>query len=198
MNRQLILASSSKPRQMLLQRLQIPFLVAPSHIDETMRPDENPSDMVLRLSQEKAYAVSNQFSNAIIIGSDQVGCIDGHVLGKPLTYENAIKQLTLVSNKRVQFLIGLCVLNTADNTRQLALETFDVQFRELTTKMIENYLENENALECAGSFKAEGLGVILAEKLIGDDYTALIGLPLIRLTRMLEHIHFLSEFERWK
>ena len=176
---------------MLLQRLQVPFQVAPSHIDETMRPDENPTEMVLRLAQEKAYAVSNQFANAIIIGSDQAGYIDGHVLGKPLTYENAIKQLMLVSNRRVHFLIGLCVLNTADNTRQMALETFDVQFRELTPRMIENYLEKENALECAGSFKAEGLGVTLAEKLIGDDYTALIGLPLIRLTRMLEHVHVL-------
>jgi len=191
MNKQLILASSSKPRQMLLQRLQIPFLVAPSYIDETMRPDEHPSDMVLRLAQEKAYAVSNQFPNAIIIGSDQVGCVEGHVLGKPLTYENAIKQLTLVSNKCVNFLIGLCVLNTENNTRQISLEKFDVQFRKLTRKMIENYLEKENVLACAGSFKAEGLGVTLAEKLIGDDYTALIGLPLIRLTRMLESIHFL-------
>ncbi|MBV8802487.1 MAG: septum formation inhibitor Maf [Gammaproteobacteria bacterium] len=191
MNKQLILASSSKPRKMLLQRLQIPFVVSPSHIDETMRPDENPTEMVLRLAQEKAYAVSNQFSNALIIGSDQVGCIEGHILGKPLTYENAIKQLTLVSNKRVNFLIGLCVLDTENNTRQVALETFDVQFRVLTRKMIENYLEKENALECAGSFKAEGLGVTLVEKLIGDDYTALIGLPLIRLTRMLEHVLFL-------
>jgi septum formation protein len=187
MTQQLILASSSKPRQLLLQRLRIPFVIAPSHVDETPLLNENPTDMVLRLAKEKAYAVTNQFPNAVFIGADQVGLLENTILGKPLNHDNAIKQLTFLSGKLVRFLIGLCVLDTKNNTEQVSLETYDVYFRELTLTMIENYLKKESALECAGSFKAEGLGITLVERFSGNDFTALIGLPLIKLTQMLEH-----------
>lgn len=186
MTQQLVLASTSKPRQLLLQRLQIPFTVAASGVDETPLTNENPTAMVLRLAKEKAHAVKNQFPNALIIGVDQVGILDNTVLGKPLTQENAIKQLTQVSGKMVRFLIGLCLLNTGNNTEQLTLETYDVYYRQLTLPMIENYLKKESALECAGSLKAEGLGITLVEKFAGNDFTALIGLPLIKLTQLLE------------
>ena len=186
----LILASSSKPRQLLLQRLQVPFTVAPSHIDETPLRNENPSDMVVRLAKEKATEVANQFSDALIIGADLVGLLENTILGKPLTHENAIKQLAFVSGKHVRFLIGLCLLDTKNKTEQLSLETYDVYFRPLTLPMSENYLNKESALECAGSFKAEGLGITLVEKFVGNDFTALIGLPLIKLTHMLEQANY--------
>lgn len=181
----LILASTSKPRQMLLQRLQIPFTVAAPDVDETPASNEKPPELVMRLAIEKAKAVAHQFPHAQIIGADQVGCIHDKILSKPLTYENAVTQLQLVSGQRVRFYIGMCLLNADDNTQQTVLETFDVYFRDLTVTMIKNYLEKEKALECAGSFKAEGLGITLVEKFEGDDYTALIGLPLIQLTKLL-------------
>jgi len=171
---------------MLLQRLKIPFECVSPGVDETPLPNEKPAAMVLRLAQEKAQAVAQQFPDSLIIGADQVGVIENTILGKPLVYENAIKQLLLMSGQRVRFLIGLCLLNTKDNTSQVVLETFDVVFRTLTLQMIEDYLKKEPALNCAGSFTVEGLGISLVEKLQGDDYTALIGLPLIRLVTMLK------------
>jgi septum formation protein len=165
----------------------IPFECLSPDIDETPQQNELPADLVLRLAKQKADAVASYFPNALVIGADQVGVLDGSILCKPVTYQNAIKQLQFMSGKHIQFLIGMSVLNTKDMTYQITLETFDVIFRKLSLLMIENYLQKEDALNCAGSFKVEGLGITLVEKMVGDDYTALIGLPLIKLRSMLEN-----------
>jgi septum formation protein len=186
MTQRLILGSTSKPRQALLQRLKIPFEIAAPDIDETPLPGEKAPDLVLRLAQQKAEIVAKNYPNALVIGADQVGVCGETILNKPLTHANAVTQLQAVSEQCVRFYIGLCLLNTSNQTRQVTLETYDVYFRKLTPKLIDYYLKNEAALNCAGSFKAEGLGVILVDKFQGDDFTALIGLPLARLTQMLE------------
>lgn len=186
----LILASTSVPRKLLLERLQIPFTCAAPDVDETSLPDEKPDELVLRLAKQKAEAVAPKFSNALIIGADQVGVLDNTIICKPLIHEQAIKQLLMMSGKRIKFLIGLCLLDTKNNTQQLALETYDVTFRTLSLSTIQNYLKKEAVLNCAGSFSIEGLGISLVAKLEGHDYTALIGLPLIRLVSMLNKADF--------
>jgi septum formation protein len=182
----LILASTSAPRKLLLERLCIPFEYVAPNVNETPLDHETPNEMVVRLAKEKAEAVAMQFPDSVIIGADQVGVLDNTILGKPLTHDKAIVQLQQLSGKTVTFSIGLCVLNTVNNNQQVLLENFTVVYRTLSQEMIENYLQKESVLNCAGSFKVEGLGIALVEKLIGADYTALIGLPLIQLIRMLE------------
>lgn len=184
--KKLILASTSKPRELLLQRLQIPFTIAASHVDETPLPNEAPVQLVMRLAEQKARAVANDFPAALIIGADQVGILGNEILCKPLTHDKAIQQLQNMSGKRIRFLIGLCVLDTENNKHDVCVETFDVTFRQLDARMIENYLQKEAVLNCAGSFKAEGLGIALVEEFHDTDFTAVIGLPLIRLVKMLE------------
>jgi MAF protein len=186
MTTRLILASSSKPRQALLQRLQIPFEIAEPHVDESPLPHEKPSDLVCRLAVTKARAVADRYPDALIIGADQVGVIGETIQGKPHTYENAVKQLQLASGQRLRFLIGLCVLETRTGREQVVLETFDVIYRQLTDKMIKQYLQKEQPYACAGSCMADGLGITLIQAFEGDDFSALIGLPLIRLVSLLE------------
>ena len=183
----IILASSSKPRQMLLHKLQTPFEIAIPDVDETPHPGENPAQLVQRLAEKKAFAVSKNYPDALIIGADQVGVLDETILCKPMQHAKAVQQLQSMSGKQVRFYIGLCVLNTANSTHETVLETFDVIFRALDLSMIENYLMKEHALHCAGSFKAEGLGIALVKEFHGSDFSALVGLPLIRLTSMLEN-----------
>lgn len=139
-----------------------------------------------RLAEAKARAVAARFPDALIIGSDQVATVDGTILGKPGTHAAAAAQLRRLSGRRVTFLTGLCLLNASSGRVQLDVVPFHVIFRALTEEMIENYLRREQPYNCAGSFKSEGLGIVLFERLEGDDPTALIGLPLIRLSRMLE------------
>jgi len=183
---QLILGSSSRSRQELLMRLRLPFEVAVPDVDETPLTGESPEQLVVRLAQAKAYKVAERFPDALIIGADQVGVLDGEILCKPLTHDNAIKQLKKASGNRVVFFIGLCLVDAKNQTQQQVIETFDVVFRKLSDAMIHTYLQKEHALQCAGSFKAEGLGIALVEEFHGSDFSALIGLPLIRLTKMLE------------
>lgn len=183
---QLILASSSLPRKSLLTRLAIPFEAVSPDVDEAILPNENPRDLVLRLAKKKAQAVATKYPDSLIIGADQVCVVGNKIFSKPSSLEDAEQQLKLMSGKEITFLIGLCLLNSKDDTDQTAVETIAVSFRELSTETIQNYLKKENVLNCAGSFKVEGLGIALVNKIIGDDYTALIGLPLIRLTAMLE------------
>lgn len=186
----LVLASSSQPRKLLLERFKIPFESINPDVDETPHPNENPEHMVIRLALEKAHVVANKYPDALIIGADQVGILDQTILGKPLTYENAVEQLLQMSGKKIRFFIGLCLLDTKDNAQQTSLETYDVTFRTLNREMIETYLQKESALNCAGSFKVEGLGIGLVDELQGEDYTALIGLPLIRLRKMLQNMNY--------
>jgi len=182
----LVLASSSRYRQMLLGKLDLPFEAAAPDIDESSLPGEQPRALVHRLAIAKAQALTDRFPNHLIIGSDQVACLDGHILGKPGTAERACEQLRLASGRSVEFLTGLCLLNSATQTFEAAVESFRVHFRTLSEMQISRYVAREQPLDCAGSFKSEGLGIALFEKLEGDDPNTLIGLPLIRLVQMLE------------
>lgn len=181
-----ILASTSPFRRALLERLGIPFTAVAPEVDETRRPDEPPDDLVVRLARAKALAVAEAHPNALIIGSDQVACIDRAVLGKPGERERAIEQLALASGQVVTFYTGLCLLNAATGRTQTLCEPFRVHFRTLTPEQIAGYVDRERPFNCAGSFKSEGLGIALFDRLEGQDPNALIGLPLIRLVRMLE------------
>lgn len=185
MSRTLVLGSTSAYRRELLERLHIPFLTAAPDIDETRLPDESAQDMVLRLSQQKAEAVAACYPDALIIGSDQCAVLGEQVLGKPGTHAKATEQLRASSGNTVQFLTGLCLLDSRDGSLQLDMIPFSVDFRVLTAAEIDNYLRREQPYNCAGSFKSEGLGISLFKRMHGDDPSALVGLPLIRLMEML-------------
>lgn len=188
MNREslhLVLGSTSPFRKEILSKLGIPFETASPDIDESARANEKPQELVQRLSLEKAKAVARNYPNHLIIGSDQVAVLDGLILGKPGNFENARKQLTDASGKTVVFYTGLCLLNSSTGNYQLEAVPFHVVFRQLNGQQIERYLLREQPYNCAGSFKSEGFGISLFEKLEGDDPNTLIGMPLIRLIRML-------------
>jgi len=182
----LVLGSTSPFRRMLLERLGLPFTTAAPEVDETRLPGESPRQLVTRLARAKAEAVAAAHPGALVIGSDQVACIDDQVVGKPGNRERAIDQLTAASGRRVTFYTGLCLCNARTGSCQVACEPFHVHFRRLSREQIERYLDAEAPYDCAGSFKSEGLGIALFERLEGDDPNALIGLPLIRLVRMLD------------
>lgn len=180
----LVLASTSPFRRELLQRLGIPFTTAAPDVDESPLPGEAPDDLVQRLSASKARAVGRT-RTGLIIGSDQVATTGEDILGKPGNHERASRQLQQLAGKTVTFHTGLCLLDTVKDTQQLDVVPFSVEFRQLSAKQIEHYLRKEQPYNCAGSFKSEALGITLFRCMRGDDPTALIGLPLIRLTDML-------------
>jgi len=182
----LVLGSTSPFRKSILEKLNLPFECAKPDIDETALVNESPQALVERLAIEKAKAVAHKFSNALIIGSDQVAVCDGEILGKPHTFDNGVKQLTQFSNKSVIFYTGLCVYDSSENTVKSLVEPFIVHFNELSLSEIESYLKAEQPYNCAGSFKSEGLGICLFKKLEGDDPNTLIGLPLIKLVALLK------------
>ncbi len=182
----LILASTSPFRRAVLEKLGVPFETVSPEVDETPLPGETPEALVERLAIAKAQAVAAQRDQGLIIGSDQVAVIEGEILGKPGSHEQAVKQLRRASGQRVTFLTGLALVNAASGQVQSEVVPFHVVFRELTDTLIENYLQREQPYHCAGSFKSEALGIVLFERLEGEDPNTLIGLPLIRLVRMLE------------
>ncbi len=182
----LVLASTSPFRRALLERLGIPFTTARPDVEEARGPGETPQEMVLRLAEAKARAVALAHLDALIIGSDQVACIDEMVLGKPGGRMRAIEQLTRSAGRQVVFYTGLCLLDAATGRAQTHCEPFRVHFRSLSREQIEGYVDREQPFDCAGSFKSEGLGIALFERLEGADPNALVGLPLISLLRMLE------------
>jgi MAF protein len=184
--RALLLASSSPYRRELLERLRLPFACASPAIDETALPGETPDALVRRLARQKAEALAPTFARHLIIGSDQVAVLDGEVLGKPYTFEAARGQLLAASGRRVDFLTGLALLDAASGRCQVDVVTFTVHMREFDAAQVERYLRAEQPYDCAGSFKAEGLGVSLFRRTEGDDATSLVGLPLIRLVDMLQ------------
>ncbi|GLX81936.1 Maf family protein [Thalassotalea eurytherma] len=186
----LVLGSTSPFRKTLLEKLNVPFECAKPNIDETPLVNESSIALVERLAIEKAKAVADQFPNALIIGSDQVALHQDDILGKPHTRENAIKQLTRFSGDKVTFFTGLCVYDNDLDKSYSLVEPFDVYFRTLTHAEICAYIDAEQPLKCAGSFKSEGLGITLFEKLVGDDPNALIGLPLIKLHALLKQAGF--------
>lgn len=181
----LILASSSPYRKELLERLQLPFSVAVPDIDETPMDGERPEQTAFRLAQEKARKVGQTHQDALIIGCDQVATLDNLQLGKPLTHDNAVKQLRMMRGRIVTFHSALCLFNATSQHMQAEVVCYEVKFRSLTDEQIEHYLLKEQPYHCAGSAKSEGLGIALIEWMRGDDPNALIGLPLIALTNML-------------
>ncbi|CAM2896114.1 Maf family protein [Vibrio neptunius] len=182
---QLVLASTSPYRKQLLNKLSVPFETASPDCDETPFSNERPEDLVKRLAKEKAQSCATS-QPSLVIGSDQVCVIDGKIIGKPLNRENAIQQLSRQSGKAIQFYTGLALHNTETNITDVKLDTFTVHFRQLTQQQINRYVEKEEPYYCAGSFKSEGLGIALFEKLEGKDPNTLVGLPLIDLIDMLE------------
>lgn len=182
----ILLASSSTYRRSLLARLGLKFDYASPNIDETPLLSETPNQLVSRLSEAKARALAEAYSSHLIIGSDQVAVLEGQILGKPHNHERAFQQLNAASGKDVIFKTGLCLLNALTGEHQICVEEFRVQFRQLNDEQISHYLSYEQPFDCAGSFKCEGLGIALFEKLYGDDPNTLIGLPLIRLVSMLK------------
>lgn len=182
---QLILASTSPWRRALLEKLAIPFECAAPEVDETPLPGEAPRHLVLRLAQKKAQSLAQRYPSHLIIGSDQICVLDGEITGKPLTEENARLQLLKARGNIVTFYTGLALYNSATGHLQTEVEPFDVHFRHLSETEIEDYVRKERPLHCAGSFKSEGLGIALFERLEGRDPNTLIGLPLIALCQML-------------
>lgn len=187
----LVLASTSVYRSDLLKRLQLPFETAAPNVDETPLPGESARATSLRLAQEKARAVAAAFPDALIIGSDQVALLEGKQLGKPLTHDNAVRQLRAMRGKTTLFYTALALLNGKTGRMQAEVAENRVTLRDLTDAEIEGYLLKEQPYHCAGSAKSERLGIALMSRMTGDDPNALIGLPLILLTEMLrrENVH---------
>ena len=181
----LILASSSPYRRELLARLNIPFTCENPDIDESQNTGETTVDLVRRLATQKARRVADKHPAAIIIGADQVAMSGKEILAKPGNHASALQQLQQLGGKTVLFYTGLCVLNAASHNLQVDCITINVTFRSLDLDAINRYLLVEKPYNCAGSFKSEGYGITLIEKIQGHDMTALVGLPLIRLCAML-------------
>jgi len=185
LRRPLVLASTSRYRRALLERLGVPFTVAASGTDESAMPGEMPAATALRLAEAKARAVAAAHPSALIIGSDQVADCDGEAVGKPGNHAAAVAQLARLSGRTVIFHTGLALLDAATGMCQKALVDVRSTFRHLTADEIEAYLLRERPYDCAGAVKSEALGIALFEAIESDDPTALVGLPLIRLASML-------------
>lgn len=177
----IVLASTSPFRRELLARLGLPFLTASPDVDETPLPGEAPETTAMRLSESKARAVAARHPEALIIGSDQVACLEGRVFGKPGSHDNAVRQLQTMRGRSVNFFTGLCLLNARTGLARLRGVSTLVTFRDLSDDEIERYLRKEQPYNCAGSAKSEGLGIALIARMAGEDPNALIGLPLIAL-----------------
>lgn len=188
--RRLVLASTSRYRRMLLERLRVSFVAVAPGTDESPMPGETPAATAWRLAEAKARSVASAHPDALIIGSDQVADCGGRAVGKPGNHERAVAQLAELSGQTVVFHTGLALLDTATGQCQTALVDVRSTFRFLTAAEIESYLRQERPYDCAGSVRSEALGIALFERIESDDPTALIGLPLIRLTSMLRAAGF--------
>lgn len=184
-SQQLVLASTSVYRSELLARLRIPFQTAAPEVDETPLAEESAKQTSRRLSREKARAVASQYPDALIIGSDQVALLGNQQLGKPLSHDNAVRQLRSMRGQTVTFYTALTLFNARTEDTQTEVAINRVKYREITDAQIESYLHKEQPYHCAGSAKSEGLGIALISSMEGDDPNALVGLPLILLINML-------------
>ena len=182
----LILASSSPFRKQLLGRLQLDFECLSPDVDESILIDESAMEYVRRLALAKARVIAQQHSDAVVIGSDQCAVLDGEILGKPGNHANALQQLRRAQGKWVRFHTAVCVLRQAGAIELIEELPFEVEFRQLSDRQLEHYLRVEQPYQCAGSFMAEGYGACLFKRMRGDDPNALVGLPLFKLTEMLE------------
>lgn len=183
----IILASGSPFRKQLLDRLQLDYECLPPDIDEAIIPGEGASNYVCRLAESKANRVAVDYPQAVVIGSDQCALLGEKILGKPGSHENALRQLREAQGKTVVFHTAVCVLNLSAGFSAVEDVLYEVEFRNLSDRQLDHYLRVEEPYQCAGSFKSEGYGACLFNTMHGDDPTALIGLPLITLTRMLEN-----------
>lgn len=188
---ELILASTSRYRSLLLQRLGLPFRMIAPGITETPLAGESAARLVRRLASAKAQAVGATLPRAVVIGSDQSAVIRGRIMGKPGTAEAAEEQLIHCSGKSVEFLTSVTVLCAASGFLQTAVVATSVRFRALTRAEIRRYISQDQPLDCAGSFKSEAAGPMLLETMRSDDPSAIIGLPLISLSRLLRASGFL-------
>lgn len=186
-SRRIVLASGSRYRRELLERLRLPFEAASPHVDETPLATETPEATAIRLALSKAEALVARHPDALIIGSDQVATVDGHQLGKPGGFEKALGQLRRLQGRTVEFHTALCLLDAQDGSFQREDVVVRVRFRHLPDDELIAYLHAEEPYDCAGSAKSEGLGVALIEAMDAPDPTALIGLPLIALCGMLRN-----------
>ena len=182
----IILASTSPYRRDLLKKLGLPFECATPGIDESRRRNESAQTLASRLAQEKAVAIANQSGEGLIIGSDQAATLDGILIGKPGSREAAIDQLLHSSGRTVEFHTAVCVTQAETGISRGLLDLCRVTFRPLTDDQIKRYLDADQPYDCAGSFKSEGLGISLVEKIEVNDPNALVGLPLINLIRLLD------------
>lgn len=190
-NIELILASSSQTRKDLMDRLRLDYRCISPDIDESAKDELHADDLAKRLAYEKAKVISQQHPNAIVIGSDQVAWREhtpSDFIGKPLSIENAIQQLQLNSGKTVFFSTALSVQHLDSGFETTLVEHYQVKFRELTLNEIKRYIEIDQPLNCAGSFKCESLGISLFKKMIGNDQTTLMGLPMIQLCKILREL----------
>ncbi|MFN3566555.1 MAG: Maf family nucleotide pyrophosphatase [Burkholderiaceae bacterium] len=182
----IVLASTSPYRRELLQRLRLPFEVLAPRVDEAALVAETPHATALRLARAKADEVAARVSDALVIGADQVADVEGAALGKPGSHEAALDQLERMQGRTIVFHTALAVVDAARGTAIVDCVPTSVRFRRLPRAALEAYLRAERPYDCAGAAKIEGLGIALVEAVESDDPTALIGLPLIRLTSMLE------------
>ena len=181
----IVLASSSPSRHVLLKQLQIPFTVDVPDIDETAIPSETAPQLVKRLAISKAQRVAEKYPHALVIGADQVAVHNGRIVGKPHTHDNAMQQLMEVAGKKITHYTGLALINSATQNCQSTTVPYTVRYRDFTHQTAEYYLRKTQPYYCAGSLQVEGPGIALIQELEGDDYSALIGLPLIYLCNML-------------
>lgn len=185
--RQIVLASTSPYRRKLLEQLQLPFETAAPEYEEQLDPSVTPALLVQHLALDKAQSLCQRYPDALIIGSDQVFADHrGRPIGKPGNQETAFSQLRQMAGRTQTFFTGLAVVDSRSGAIQADCAEFSVTFRALTDRQINNYLRREKPFDCAGSFKIEGLGIALMEKMVGDDYNTLIGMPLMMLVSMLE------------
>ena len=182
----LVLGSRSPSRRKLLERLLLPFVVVHPDVDESPRDGETPEALVSRLSEQKARAVGARVGAGLVIGSDQVALVGGTVLGKPGDHARNVAQLEMASGRWIEFRTGIAVLDASSGRLQIDVAPFAVKLKALTASDIDAYVTRERAYDCAGGFRAESLGCAIIERMNGDDPTALLGLPMIRLCEMLQ------------
>ena len=181
-----ILASSSIFRKQLLSKLGIPFVCISPNIDESRKKGESVKQYVQRLSIEKAKKIAVDNKNSVIIGSDEVADLDGDILGKPLTRNKAKNQLKMISGNKVIFRTGLCVINSNTGKYYSSVTNYTIFFKDLSNKVINSYLDNDDVLMCAASIRIEGLAINLVKSMIGTDPSSIMGLPLLRVIDYLE------------
>lgn len=184
----ILLASTSVHRRALLARLGLAFDCVAPGTDEAPQPNESPATMVERLAQNKAAVVAQRHPESLVIGGDQVAVLDGRILGKPGDHVHAVQQLTASSGRALTFHTAVCVQQVSSGRRFSHVDTTQVHCRRLTPQEIERYLQADQPYDCAGSFKSEGLGISLFERIESQDPSALVGLPLIALCRFLREL----------